>query len=209
MSRTHLLQTNPELLTHRLHRRVQTQNPGKPRERSVDRERDKKQDRRRHRLRKKRGGATLTLAVAVSGDAPSLVATQAKGRPGPFWKRFGNNSRSRRSTLPASQHQSGVERSTLRGRVRSRGFRTTSAPSPRGLGYSARPPSRAVRWMKAVSFGDTIAKPDSGTEDWRLGTRLDLGKPNVCIPEARRCVDTFDPGPAQRISADPKKSADS
>ena len=200
---------NPELLTRRLRRRVQTQNPGKPRDRSVDRERDKKT----------RQASSPASAKNAEGDVYScrsglrrrsqLGRNSGERQTGSVWKRFGNNSRSRRSTLPASQHQSGVERSTLRGRVRSRGFRTTSAPSPRGLGYSARPPSRAVRWMKAVSFGDLIAKPDSGTEDWRLGTRLDLGKPNVCIPESRRCVDTFDPGAAQRISADPKKNADS
>ena len=86
----------------------------------------------------KRKGDVTASASHAEGEADSLLHGLRRRSPlgrvsserltGPVWKRFGDKSRSRRSTTHASLHRPDVERSTLRDRVRSRGLRTTSTP---------------------------------------------------------------------------------
>ena len=87
---------------------------------------------------KNKNGNVTAFANHAEGVADSSIHDLRRRSPsgrisderhaGSVWKRFGSSSRSRRSPLPASHHESGVERSASKGRVRSRGLRTTSTP---------------------------------------------------------------------------------
>ena len=110
--------------------------------------------------------------------------------------------------IQSSPRRPGAARSALRDRVSVRESGQRRPPSSRGLGYSAVPPEAARRKAaRSSSSGTIVASPSSRPEDWRLGQRLDLERAHVSIPEAGRCVETFDEGAASRVThAEPEAS---
>ena len=145
---------------------------------------------------KNKNGNVTASASRAEGVADSSIHGLRRRSPsgrisderptGSVSKRFGSNSRSRRSPLPASQHQSGVERSTSKGRVRLRGLRKTSAPIVSGsrLQREAVLSGSMEEGVLVRHSGIIIAAtPKSGPEHWRLGPRLDMEKVPSASPK--------------------------
>ena len=163
----------------------------------------------------KRKGDVTASASHAEGEADSLLhglrrrsplgRTSSERLTGPVWKRFGDKSRSRRSTTHASLHRPDVERSTLRDRVRSRGLRKTSTPIVSG----SRLQREAVH-SGSMEEGKIVRRVSrcAGFLARGLATRAATGTKEgpVSIPEAGRCVEPSDQGAASRETGAPPQS---